>query len=334
MKNNSVVIDTTHGLIHFIHLTMQVKTASEMSSEAQIVFCDNVLTILPKTTKTITAFVDQPWEWITTGTVTPLEKFTETASLLFSHSTSTIIDRQVALRVTNTTETPYLIKRYTKIAEFSVVTPEQSKYIRPVDTLILSMIPECDPDLTAYLNELLRTNKPEQKSNTFWFPTPENTRENWKPHSNTNTKPQGTHEMEDKKKINPKRRHEINSLNDLDETVHCWQKTRKRKTGNKDFLFHYHEIFARQSGYWMNTDIKVKLTRKDNKVVHSRNLPLPIHLKKDLLVEIALMHKYGIITVLLFSKYVSPIFAEKTQRKTMSSCGSQKNEHSNCEWLN
>ena len=28
MRNNRVVIDTTHGLIHFPHLTMQVKTAS------------------------------------------------------------------------------------------------------------------------------------------------------------------------------------------------------------------------------------------------------------------------------------------------------------------
>ena len=28
MRNNSVVIDTTHGLIHFPHLTMQVKTTS------------------------------------------------------------------------------------------------------------------------------------------------------------------------------------------------------------------------------------------------------------------------------------------------------------------
>ena len=39
---------------------------------------------------------------------------------------------------------------------------------------ILSMIPQGDPDLTAYLNELLRTNKPEQQDNMFWFPTTEN----------------------------------------------------------------------------------------------------------------------------------------------------------------
>ena len=67
-----------------------------------------------------------------------------------------------AIRITNTTESPYSIKKNTQIAEFSVVTPETSKFIRPVDTAILSMIPEGDPDLTTYLNELLRANKPEQ----------------------------------------------------------------------------------------------------------------------------------------------------------------------------
>ena len=87
---------------------------------------------------------------------------------------STIIDKRIAVRLTNTTESPYLIKKHTQIAEFSVVTPEQSKHIRPLDMAILSMIPQGDLDLTAYINELLRTSKPEQQDNTFWFPTPEN----------------------------------------------------------------------------------------------------------------------------------------------------------------
>ena len=38
---------------------------------------------------------------------------------------------------------------------------------------------------------------------------------------------------------------------------------------------------------------------------------MAIHLKEDLIVELALMHKYGIITVLPFSKYASPIFAQR-----------------------
>ena len=89
---------------------------------------------------------------------------------------STIIDKKIAVRVTNTTESPYLIKKHTQIAKSSVVTAEQSKHIKPVDMAILSMIPQGDPHLIAYLQELLRMNKPEQQNNTFWFPTPENPR--------------------------------------------------------------------------------------------------------------------------------------------------------------
>ena len=38
---------------------------------------------------------------------------------------------------------------------------------------------------------------------------------------------------------------------------------------------------------------------------------MPIHLKEDLIFELALMLKYGIITVLPFSKYASPIFEQR-----------------------
>ena len=160
MRNNSVVIDTTHGLTHFPHLTKQVKTdLSETTTKPQPVITDGALTIPPTTTKTITAFVDHPSKWRTTATVTPLEEFTERASLLISHSMSTIFDKRIAVKATKTTQSPYLIKKPTQIAEFSVVTPEQSKHNKPVDMEILSMIPQSDPDLTAYLNELLRTNR-------------------------------------------------------------------------------------------------------------------------------------------------------------------------------
>ena len=124
------------------------------------------------TTKTFTAFDDHILERKTTGTVTPVGKFTGTASLILSHSISSIIDRKVAISETNTTESPYTINKNTQIAEFSVVTPEQSKFIEPVDTAILSMIPESDQDLITYLPDVLRTNKADQQNKTFWFPTP------------------------------------------------------------------------------------------------------------------------------------------------------------------
>ena len=313
MRNNSVVIDTTHGLIHSPHLTMQVKRASsETTTKPQPVITDEALTIPPMTTKTITAFIDHPSKWNTTGTVTPLEKFTETASLLISHSMSTIIDKRIAVRVTNSKESPYLIKKRTQIAEFSVVTPEQSKHIKPVDMAILSIIPQDDRDLTAYLNELLRTNKPEQQDNTFWFPTPENPGK-YEDHTPIQTRILNElNELKDKEKLNPQEgtesRNKFLERFDWTDTL----LTEREKQAIEEILVEYHDIFAmHRMDIGMNTEFKVKLTPKDDKAVYSQNLPMPINLEEDLIVELALLHKYGIITVLPFSKYASPKFAQR-----------------------
>ena len=116
---------------------------------------------------------------------------------------STIIDKRIAVRVTSTTESPYFIKPHTQIAEFSVVTPEQSKHIKPVDMAILSMIPQDDPDLTAYINELLGTRKPEQQDNTFWFPLAENPGK-LEDHTPIQTRIlKELNELKDKEKFNP-----------------------------------------------------------------------------------------------------------------------------------
>ena len=224
----------------------------------------------------------------------------------------TIIDKRIAVRVTNTRESPYLIKKHTQIAEISVVTPEQSKHIKPVDMAILSMIPQGYPHLTAYLNELLRTNKPQQQNNTFWFPTPENS---GKPEDHT---PMQTRifkeltELKDKEKLNPQDNTESRNkfLKRFDGTDTLLTETEKRAI--EDILVDYHDVFARhRMDIGMNTESKVKLTPKDEKAVYSQNLPMPIHMKEDLIVELALMHKSGITTVLPFSMYASPIFAQR-----------------------
>ena len=313
MRNNSVVIDPTHGLTHFPHLTMQIETASsETTTKPQPVITHDALMIPPTTTRTITAFVDHPSKWNTTRTVTPLEKFTETASLLISHSMSTKIDKRIGVRVTNTTESPNLIKKNTQNAEFFVVTPEQSKHNKPVALAIHSMIPQGDPDLTAYLNEVLRTNRPDQPNINFWFPTPESP---GKPEDQTPIQIRILKELTElkvKEKLNPQEstasRNKI--LKQLDWTDTLLAQTEKQAI--EDILVDYHDIFAKHRlNNGMNTEFEVKLTPKDDKAVDSRNLPMPIHSKEDLDVELALRHNYGIITVLLFSKYASLIFAQR-----------------------
>ena len=163
MRHNSLAIDTMNGLLHFPHLTMQIMSAAgETIANIQSLLNDDTLTEPPRTTKTITSYVDHPSDWKRTSTVTPPEKFTETISLLICHTMSTIIDKKAVVRVTYRTESVYSIKRNIQISEFSLVTPDQSKFVKPLTTPILNVIREGYPNLTTYLNEILRANKPEQ----------------------------------------------------------------------------------------------------------------------------------------------------------------------------
>ena len=58
IRHNSVVIDTTHGFIHFLHSTRQAKSASSGTScKPQDVLILDIITVPPMTTKAITAFL-------------------------------------------------------------------------------------------------------------------------------------------------------------------------------------------------------------------------------------------------------------------------------------
>ena len=195
---------------------------------------------------------------------------------------------------------------------FSVVTPEQPKFIKPADTATLCMIPEGDPDLITYLTELLRTNQSDQQNNNFWFSTSENlgNREHRTSIQTRSLKKQ--HELQQKGKLNPKddAESQMEFLRRFDWTDTLLTETEKHTI--EAILVKYHHIIARhRTDIGMNTEFTVKLKPKDDKAVYSQNLPMPIHLKEDLTVDLALMHQYGIITVLPFSKYASPIFAQR-----------------------
>ena len=88
--------------------------------------------------------------------------------------------------------------------------------------------------------------------------------------------------------------------------------TETEKQAVEDLLVEYHDIFARhRMDIGKITKFKVKLTPKDDKAVYSQSIPMPMHLKEYLVVAFALMHKYGIITLIPFSGYASPIFAQR-----------------------
>ena len=86
--------------------------------------------------------------------------------------------------------------------------------------------------------------------------------------------------------------------------------SQKRKM--EELLVRYHKIFARHRlDLGKNTDSPVKLTPEHNRPVYSPNAITPMHLRDELIIELALMQYYDIITTLPFSKFSSPIFDQR-----------------------
>ena len=98
-------------------------------------------------------------------------------------------------------------------------------------------------------------------------------------------------------------------------TIIQWEGSHIQGNGRKlleQTLVENHDNFARHRlDIGINKTFKTKLTPKDERPTYTQSLPVPINLKEDLTVELAIMHSYDIITTLLFSKYVSPIFAQR-----------------------
>ena len=156
------------------------------------------------------------------------------------------------------------------------MTPEQMKYVKPIDPVNTWHLLQDNPENAAYYaSSLINSTKREEKLN-----------------------PQGN--LDSRKQF----------LNNFDWTDFMLQPYEIARI--EDILVEFHDIFARHRfDIGMNEEFKVKLTPKDGSPAFSSSLLTSINLKEDILVELALLHCYGISTTLPFSKYASPIFAHK-----------------------
>ena len=208
------------------------------------------------------------------------------------------------VQISNFVGHPYTLKKGTQMANFSILTPEQTKHIRPVNpTSVRHLLNNNRDDAIHYINSLLKTSKTDAVNEAYWFPTPQNPG-NEKEHTPIQTRILNELlELEQFEKLNPLENTDSRNqvLSNFDWTDSTLQTDAKQAVEN--LLGEFHDIFARHRfDIGINTEFKVQLTPLDNRPAYSHSLPAPINLKDDILVELALLHKYGIITTLPFSK--------------------------------
>ena len=68
-----------------------------------------------------------------TGILQPSDLLHEEEDITFCPALVTLNDGNISIPVNNFTDQPYKLKKGLHIASFSVMTPEQIKYVKPVD---------------------------------------------------------------------------------------------------------------------------------------------------------------------------------------------------------
>ena len=248
-----------------------------------------------------------------TGIIQPSPHLENDEDLLICPAISSTQNNEHMVQISKFLDHPYTLEKGTHMASFSILTPEQTNHIRPVNpTSVRHPLNNNHDDANHYISSLLKTSKTDEVNETFWFPTPQNP-DNKKKHTPIQTRILNElRELEQLEQLNPLE--DTNSrnlfLSNFDWTDSTLQLDAKQAV--EDLLVEFLDIFARyRFDTGINTEFKVQLTPIDNRPAYSQSLPAPSNLKDYILVELALLHKYGIFTTLPFSKYASPMFAQR-----------------------
>ena len=79
------------------------------------------------------------------------------------------------VQISNFLDHPYTLKKGMRIANFSILTAEETEHIRPVNpTSVRHLLNNNHDDAIHYINSLLKTSQTAKINETYWFPTPQN----------------------------------------------------------------------------------------------------------------------------------------------------------------
>ena len=245
-----------------------------------------------------------------TGTVEAFPAFERKTELLVSPSMSEINDQQSHVQITNYLDHTITIPQHTTVAVFRILTPNQAKNVQPMTNEQLTLISKFPDEANNVINQLFQ--EADANKDKRWNPTPDTCDDPDKLNRIERRIFDEIIQLREAEKLDPTRdddqRRAFLKNFTWDDSIFTEQEQQRIEA----LLVKYHTIFARHRlDIGINTDFKIKLTPKHDDLVYAQSLPTPTILKDDLLVELALMQEYGIITTLPYSKYSSPIFAQR-----------------------
>ena len=176
LQRNHTVLDMRQGILNFPYFSMQLKmTDHKYSNVMEPILNPEDVTIPPNDRAVISMNSQIHAQNAVTGILQPSDLLHEEGDVTFCAAIVTLHEGTMRMHVNNFTDQPYKLKKGLHNANFSVMTPEQMKYVRPIDPVSTwHLLNENEEDAIYNISSLLKANRNNDQYKQYWFPTPEN----------------------------------------------------------------------------------------------------------------------------------------------------------------
>ena len=265
LQRNHTVLDMRQGILNFPYFSMQLKTADhKYSNVLEPILNPDDITI-PPNDRTLVEIKSQIYnENTVTGVLQPSDLLHEEGDITFCAAIVTLTNGNVNVYINNFTDQPYKLKKGLHIANFSVLTQEQMKHVKPIDPVCTChLLNENEEDAIYYVSSLLKANRNNDQYEQYCFPTPENPGDEDSHTLIQRRILQELRNLQEAEQLNPQNDDESRRkfLSNFDWKDSMLQQHEIKKI--ESLLVEYHDIFARHRlDIGMNEEFTVKLTPK------------------------------------------------------------------------
>ena len=164
LQRNSTILDMRQGILNFPFFSMQLKNEDRTYPNVIEPILNPVETILQPGQRTTIWVRSQIYtDNEATGIIQTSPLLEKDEDLLVCPVLSSTQNNKHMVQICNFLDHPYTLKKGTHIANFSILTPEQTKYIRPVNrTSVRQLLNNNHDDAIHHIKSLLKTSKTDE----------------------------------------------------------------------------------------------------------------------------------------------------------------------------
>ena len=176
LQRNITILDMRQGILNFPFFSMQLRNENRIYPNVIEPKLNPVETMLQRGKRnTIWVKSQICTDNEATGLTQPPPFLENKEHLLICPVLWPTQNNKHMVQISNFLDHPYTLKKGTHKANFSIMTPEQTKDIRPVNpTSVRHLLNNSHDDAIHYINSLLKTSKTDEVNETYWFPTSQN----------------------------------------------------------------------------------------------------------------------------------------------------------------